>query len=185
MNNELCTKGFRFANVGRVPISVTEGLTDEKEKKEAVEKYMMDRKEAQTSRERWIFDSMLAQTATQFGDRLEQAEELAEKGLTIDWETEFVQFWLWYMLLAAWRCRIRARILMRRDRARYAALAEEWKDLRTRTPAFSVTENDRERLQAQARWRRNEYAQMRKEGKAAYWSQVSDPRDPWWIGDRM
>jgi hypothetical protein len=47
MNNELLTKSFRFANVGRPDESITKDLSDEKEKKEALERYMADRKAAQ------------------------------------------------------------------------------------------------------------------------------------------
>ena len=46
-------------------------------------------------------DSMLAQTATEFRDNMEQAEDLMAKALVVDWETDFVPCWLWYMVTHA------------------------------------------------------------------------------------
>ena len=43
-------------------------------------------------------------------------------------------------------------------------------------------DDERERLQVQASWRRKQVKEMRDSNQYAYWSQVRNSKDPWWEG---
>ena len=86
------------------------------------------------------------------------------------------------MLFAKWRCRKLALIRRRRDPARYRALLKQHQVLRRETPAYADIEDERERAQEQARWRRQRYKELRAQNACAYWSAVEHPDDPWWTG---
>jgi hypothetical protein len=189
MNSEMLHKSNRFANVG-APIK--KGLPEDPvEKKAAIAQHRADLKKAQKSKEEWMFDNMLVQTGSHFGERLQEAKRMVIEERVADWELEFSPYWLRYMLMSKWRCRKLA-ILRRKpgtecqkqggDVARYKLLYNQWKELMASTPDYGDIDDERERLQAQASWRRKQVKEMRDSNQYAYWSQVRNSKDPWWEG---
>lgn len=102
--NEILRLNNGFANAGAIPKDVKAHGA------QAVEKYMERRAKDKPSPARWVFEQALIQQHSYFVDVERARDSLVQADRTCEWAA-FVRYWQRYMVCAALRCRLRARML--------------------------------------------------------------------------
>ena len=103
--NEILRLNNGFANAGAIPKWV------KRAGKRVRARYMAARAALKPSPPRWVFEQSLIQQHAQCVDLERVVDMLKKAGRTCAW-SEFTKLWQRYMVCAAMRCRLRARLLL-------------------------------------------------------------------------
>ena len=156
--NEVLRLGNGFANAGAIPLTVIQAG-------EAAKcAYMAKRAEDKPSSAKWIYEQAMLQQHAYMNDTIVDMNDLEEQGKKISW-MRYVTYWRRYMVCAAMRCRLRARVLRRATRldaqgasvrrapdGLYATLLKEHRDYWADVDMYlSATDLDANELRKQRR----------------------------------
>ena len=101
--NELLRTGNGFANAGAIPKS------EKRKGKAAVAAYMARRDADRPNSAQWVYEQAMVQQHAYSTDVYAQRDALRQSGKVVGWK-DFDTWWKRYMVCAALRCRLRARV---------------------------------------------------------------------------
>lgn len=108
--NEVLRMGNGFANAGAVPKKV------KRKGKHAVEEYKSKRAADKPSSAQWVYEQSLLKQHAHMRDTVVARDLLQKEKKKVSWD-DYSKYWCRYMVCAAMRCRLLARVRMGKQRA--------------------------------------------------------------------